>query len=392
MLIVIDEGSTYERFFPLTYSRPSFDLVVGALSNLERIRKLSNYEIKVMIRNPLLKNKEEEPPIDAVIIYPNFIINKDFIERLRSLNKRDFIIKSKDKVIARSISSDNKNTEEIEMNVMLLENNYDLIKYNRVQMFEDLQLLASIYEECKISHKKIGKYPVISDGSFILEGDVFFDTREGPIFIGDNAYIQAFSRIEGPSYIGKSSILITGSNIRRAYIGDHCIIGGEVTNSIILNYTNSRHQSYIGDSYLGEWINIGAHTVVSNMKNTYGEISYDSLGKKERTGLRKLGVILADHVKTSISASLFGGRCVGFSSHVIHFLNKSIPSFTMWFGFEGSGYEIFLDSAIETAKRFMESKKVTFTQQNREIFEKIFKFTSKEREMFGVKKGSFKIE
>ncbi len=392
MLLVIDEGRTYERFLPLTYSRPSFDLVVGALSNIERLKRFSNDEIKPIIRNPLLKNKDEEPSPDAIIIYPNFIINKDFIEKLNLLNKKHFVIKSKDKILAHSAFYDLKGAEEIEVDALVLEKPYDLIKYNKLQLFEDLQLLASIHEEYKIANKKIGKYPLISDGSFSLEGDVFLDTREGPIFISDGAYIQAFSRIEGPSYIGKSSLIITGSNIRRSFIGDHCVVGGEVTNSIILNYTNSRHQSYIGDSYLGEWVNIGAHTVVSNMKNTYGEISYEWLGKKEKTGMRKLGVILADHVKTSISALLFSGHSVGFSSHVLHMLNRSLPSFTMWFGLEREGYEIFLDSAIEIAKRFMESKKVQFTEKHRELFEKIFKFTSKERELFGVKKGSFRNE
>jgi len=386
MDLLLDEGEIFALFFPLTLSRHAFKLKVGALSNEERIELLSGEKPRLLIRNPILRNKIQDVD-ESIVIYPNFIIEKTFIERLLTINKSNFVIKSGDEILA--YKGNPSKGEVINFDAKILKAPYDLLRFNKIMLYEDLVLLTQIYEKTKISNYVIGKFPIITNGSFNLESNVFFDAREGPIFLGDGAYIQAFSRIEGPTYIGEQTTIVTNSNIRRSYIGKYCVIGGEITNSIILDYTNSRHQSYIGDSYIGEWVNVGAHTVVSNLKNTYGEIKYDDLGSIKKTGMRKLGVIIGDHAKTSISAMLFSGSNIGFSSHVLYFLDRSIPSFTLWSGYEKKGYEIFLNSAIEVAKRFMESKKVPLKEEDIEIFKKIFEYTEKDRLKLGIQKAKF---
>jgi UDP-N-acetylglucosamine diphosphorylase/glucosamine-1-phosphate N-acetyltransferase len=392
MRIVLDEGEVYKNLFPLTLSRPAFKLVVGALSIIDRLRIFGKEEIEVVIRNPILRGKDMLKEEGDVILFSNFVIDNKFLEKLISKKSKNFLIQCKDILLGYAGNLDEAKTknEVLNVEVRMIEKPYDLIRHNKETLFEDLIYFSSVYEAVKLSNNVVGKYPVISNGVFNMEGNVMFDTREGPIFVGDAAYIQAFSRIEGPSYIGDSTLIVTGSNIRRSYIGKHCTIGGEVTNSIILDYTNSRHQSYIGDSYIGEWVNIGAHTVFSNIKNTYGEIKYDNLKGLERTGMRKLGAFLGDHSKTSISAMIFSGLSVGFSSHVLYFLDRSIPSFTMWSGYEKEGYEIYLESAIETAKRFMESKKIKFTEEHEKLFKNIFEYTAEERREAGIKKETFK--
>jgi UDP-N-acetylglucosamine diphosphorylase/glucosamine-1-phosphate N-acetyltransferase len=392
MRIVLDEGEVYKNLFPLTLSRPAFKLIVGALSIIDRLRIFGKEEIEVVIRNPILRGKDLLKEEGDVVLFSNFVIDNKFLEKLISKKSKNFLIQCKDILLgyAGNLEEAKTKNEVLNVEVRIIEKPYDLIRHNKETLFEDLIYFSSVYEAVKLSNNVVGKYPVISNGVFNIEGNVMFDTREGPIFVGDAAYIQAFSRIEGPSYIGDSTLVVTGSNIRRSYIGKHCTIGGEVTNSIILDYTNSRHQSYIGDSYIGEWVNIGAHTVFSNIKNTYGEIKYDNLKGLERTAMRKLGAFLGDHSKTSISAMIFSGLSVGFSSHVLYFLDRSIPSFTMWSGYEKEGYEIYLESAIETAKRFMESKKIKFTEEHEKLFKNIFEYTEEERREAGIKKGTFK--
>src|SRR5579875_3575329 len=386
-----DEGEAYKRFFPLTLSRPSFKLIIGAMSNIDRFKILTNSVPKLVVRNPILDGNVNEMH-EGIIVLQNFVVEKSFIEKLLNIGTEDFVIKCGQEILAYSGDKELalKKGSVLNYEAKLLNGVYDLIKHNKAMLFEDLLLLSNIYEKVELSSNRIGKYPIISNGSFYLEPDVVIDTREGPVFIGDGAYIQAFSRIEGPSYIGSHTTLVTGSNIRRSYIGKHCTIGGEVTNSIILDYTSSRHQSYIGDSYIGEWVNVGAHTVVSNLKNTYGEIKFDDMHSLVKTGMRKLGVIVGDHVKKSISAMIFSGLSVGFSSNILYFLDRSVPSFTLWSGFEKKGYEIFLESAIETAKRFMESKKVTLGQDELNLFKKVFEFTEKDRKEAGIQKAIFK--
>jgi N-acetylglucosamine-1-phosphate uridyltransferase (contains nucleotidyltransferase and I-patch acetyltransferase domains) len=219
--------------------------------------------------------------------------------------------------------NDLKSSNRVSINATILEKPYDVIRVNKAAIQEDLVFLAKFYEEKKISNNKIGKYGIYSNGDFYIEDNVFLDTRSGPIVIEDGAYIQAFTRIEGPSYIGKNAQIVSFCNIRKSYIGNHCVVGGELSNSIILDYTNSRHSSYIGDSYIATWVNIGAHTVTSNLKHTYGIIRYDDLGKIYQTGLTKFGAIISDFSKTSIGCLILSGKSTGFSS-IVNFYKQKV--------------------------------------------------------------------
>jgi len=389
----------FKNFFPLSLSRHTFELKVGAFSNYERLVNFTKDDIFFLTINKLIpkeyKKYEGNEP-DILVLSSNFIIEEDFIKKILQNMGKKIVIKSGNKIIGYSFSlidSELKgDANVVNMEVKIIEKVYDLIKYNKEILFKDVLSLSRIYDEFKVNYNRIGKYPLISDGDVYLEPNVIFDLREGPVFIGNGTYIQGNTRIEGPSYIGKNTLIITNSNIRRSSIGNNCTIGGEITNSIILDYTNSRHNSYIGDSYLGEWINIGALSVVSNLKNTYGIIKYDDLYIKEETGMKKLGVILGDHVKVSIGSLLFGGKSAGFSSHIYFMLNKSIPSFTLWNGEKNEGYEFLFESSIEVAKRYMQSKKVEFTEYHYKLFKNIFEYTAKDREKLGIKRERFNLE
>jgi len=396
MSFFIKESDIFEKLFPITYCRSVFEIIVGALSNLKRLEFLVNKDIQIIpnkshFLTELKGYKEREIDYNSVVVFSNVLITEELIQKLNNCYPST-VLKHGEKIIGYKKGKEENNFSfSLEVEAKILEKPYDLIKYNKEFLLRDLKILTEIFEKKEIKNYKEGKYPIITNGDFYLEPNVFFDTREGPIFIGNGAYVQSFSRIEGPSYIGNFTTLITNSNIRRAYIGSNCIVGGEVSNSVILDYTNSRHISYIGDSYIGEWVNIGAQTVVSNIKNTYGEIKYEYLGNFEKTGMRKLGVILADHVKTSINALLFSGKVAGFSSQILFNLRKSIPSYVIWDGNKNEGYELTLNSAIETAKRFMVSRKVEFTDFHYKLFSKIFEITEEERRKANIIKGKFSL-
>src|SRR5688500_19083961 len=91
-------------------------------------------------------------------------------------------------------------------------------------------------------------------------------------------------------------------------------VGGEVSNSIVLGYSNKAHDGYLGDSYVGKWINLGAGTTTSNLNNTYGEITVTTRTGPERTGRRFLGSLIGDHARTAIGTRLMAGSYIGFSS------------------------------------------------------------------------------
>jgi hypothetical protein len=133
-------------------------------------------------------------------------------------------------------------------------------------------------------------------------------------------------------------------------VGTMCRVGGEISNAILFGYTNKAHDGYLGDSYIGKWVNLGAGTTTSNLKNTYGEISVMTPKGPQRTGRTHIGSLLGDHVKTAIGTRLMAGTYVGFASMLAGsgIAEKFVPSLTFW---TDKGYEPYrLEKAIEVMK------------------------------------------
>lgn len=399
MVLIFDETDSYNLLLPITYNRSYYDIVIGALS-LRKKTEILNLPSIFIKRNPFYfeGKKASEFSYDSkdVIIEGSIYINSDGLKKLSEVEgKGSFVILSNGKIIGYTADLKEKGSfekaDKINLNAYTLSKPYDIIKLNKTALHEDIVSLSKNYEEKKISNNKIGKYGIYSNGDFYLENNAFFDTRSGPVIIEEGAYIQSFSRIEGPTYIGKGSEIVSFCNIRKCYIGNNCIIGGELSNSIVLDYTNCRHSSYIGDSFIGTWVNVGAHTVTSNLKHTYGTIKYDDLGVFYNSGLTKLGAIISDFCKTSIGCLILSGKAVGFSSMVNFLQTKSIPSFTIWQGLKEEAYEFYFESAVETAKRFMSKKGVEFSEDLYKTFRKIFEITKHDRAKFNVKRENLKF-
>lgn len=132
------------------------------------------------------------------------------------------------------------------------------------------------------------------------------DCSEGPVVIDDDATIRPGAKILGPAYIGIRSTVLDNAVIRpHTAIGPVCKVNGEISGTIFQGFANKAHDGFLGDSYIGEWVNLGAATTNSNLLNTYSHINAtDNTGKRARTGLTFLGAILGDHTKTAIGTRL----------------------------------------------------------------------------------------
>ena len=193
---------------------------------------------------------------------------------------------------------------------------------------------------------------VVYGSHVAVEEPVYFDTSKGPVLIADDAKIEAFSRIVGPALIGKGSVVHSARMNGSCYIGDGCRVGGEVEESIIEAHSNKTHAGYLGHSYVGEWVNIGAGAVTSDLKNTYGSVRVQSVSGKVDTGLVKLGSFIADLAKVSINSTVYAGKCVGMASQVHGLIDRDVPPFTL-FG-RSYGWEdrpLLLESALESFRR-----------------------------------------
>jgi len=178
-----------------------------------------------------------------------------------------------------------------------------------------------------------GDQNIIVDPKAVLGPGVVLDGSKGPVIIEEGATIGANSVLTGPCVIGKFTTVAPLSFIREGTsIGMMCKVAGEIANSIIQGWTNKAHYGYLGHSYLGEWVNLGAGTTTSNLKNTYGPIKMH-IGKKEIvTDRRLLGSMIGDHSKTAIGTRLMSGTYVGYCSMLAASTlpPRFVPSFSFW--------------------------------------------------------------
>ena len=174
---------------------------------------------------------------------------------------------------------------------------------------------------------------VLRGGGATVEPGVVFDTRQGPVVV-DGAGVRNGSRLEGPLYVGADTVIL-GGFVRRSVIGPHCRIRGEVSGSVFLGYANKAHDGFVGDSVIGHWVNLGALTTTSNLKNTYGAVSLNAGGESWDTGRRFLGSLIGDHVKTAIGTMLGTGTIIGAGANV--FDAPAVPKFVPPFAWGGTG-------------------------------------------------------
>lgn len=219
-----------------------------------------------------------------------------------------------------------------------------------------------------------------------VEPNVFFDISEGNIFINEGTIIKANSILRGPLIVGNNCVINSFTEISCSRIGNFCKIGGEVSDSIIENYSNKQHHGFLGYSYLGSWVNLGGGTSVATLKNTYNTISVNGVD----TGQIFFGAILGDYAKTAINTSIFCGKVIGESSHLYGVVTEDVPAFTSHVR-PGILYELPLLLAIKIQTAMMPRRGLKFTDKDKKNFEKLFLETAGDRKKAKVKKGKLKF-
>ena len=192
---------------------------------------------------------------------------------------------------------------------------WDLIATLSPQLTEDIGTLAIVANAMSDFGVSLGQHPVVVERDASIEPYVVFDAEAGPIFVSSGATVCAFTRIVGPCFIGPGT-LVVGDRIANCSIGEKCKIRGEISSSIFLGHSNKGHTGFVGHSYLGRWVNLGAGTTTSNLKNTYGSVQMWTPNGITDTGQQFLGTMFGDHVKTGIGTMLTTGTVLGAGSNV----------------------------------------------------------------------------
>lgn len=249
---------------------------------------------------------------------------------------------------------------------VLLSRSWELVSRNAEQLTRDVEALHPhpMTPRLPTGAHHIGEHALVIDESAEIEPGTVFNTSSGPIWLDRSTSVRAFTRLAGPAYIGPGSSVLGGS-IQAVSVGPVCKVRGELADSICLGYMNKQHDGHIGHAYLGRWVNLGAGTTNSDLKNNYGSIRIRTADGEVDTGELKLGSLIGDHVKTGIGLLLDTGTVIGAGSNLYGTTMppKYVPPFS-W----GTGdqlVEFRLEKFLEVAERAMSRRQIELSQRMR---------------------------
>jgi len=221
----------------------------------------------------------------------------------------------------------------------------------------------------------IGDGPVSLGSGAKVEPGVVFDTRHGPIRLAENTRVEGPARLTGPLFIGPESV-IYGGRVGTSSIGPVCHLHGEVSDSVFIGFSNKSHSGYIGHSLVGRWVNLGAYTTNSDLKNNYGPVRVWTPEGYIDTGQIKVGCFLGDHVKTGIGMTLNTGTVVGAGSNLFGnaMPSSKVPAFSWGPGDHLARHR--LPEFLATAKQVMARRKIELTPGVVKVLEKAWKRTA----------------
>ncbi|MDP6924579.1 MAG: putative sugar nucleotidyl transferase [Candidatus Scalindua sp.] len=408
--VCIFEDDIYQNFLPLAYSRPVYELRCGMYSFLERIvLQYPDTEINLYCREYLKNLTAESHPHSINKIGSNdkgclFIngrlllstpipitgkeeigICDDAIVYAR-LNRKNSLSITSEKFLEKGFIHELKKKINVKaVDASLIQYPWDLIHTNKEQIISDFKTYVKTDPALEGKYKGvhfimdsqiyIGKNTVIKPGSVL-------DAENGPIYIGNNVKISANSVIQGPAFIDDDVVIQALSRINAgSNIGRVCKVGGEISNTIIQSYSNKQHYGFLGDSYIGAWVNLGAGTVNSNLTNLYGSIKVQLSDKIIDTGQTFLGMIVGDHTKTAINTKITTGSIIGFACNILMTSTppKFSPSFSWYSDNVTRAYDITRE--LQVAKRMMARRNKEMTRNGEKVFKTIFALSETERKI-----------
>ena len=379
-VIIIEDR--YRNYYPISISTPLSDIVIGGLRYYEHIvlwLMSLGYDanIYVITRNYLAKYwrgiaeslltrlnmKYSIRYLDSIedINGPSLIIHTSLVPQIDTLNKilrnvsAGTEVRCDDRVLINVVNDrGNETNRDVINNCDLLMNNgiWSVIKWNT-------ELLRS---NSKYLIKLLGSKNLDSD----ISSNAIIDERAGDV-ITINSTVEPLSYVKGPSLLGPGSRVLPHAYIREGtvlYMNN--AVGGEIKNSIMDVNSLKEHFSYLGDSYVSRWVNIGAGSVTSNLKNTIGDIRYMGID----TGMIKLGSIIGDWVKVGINTSIMSGKYIGQGSSVVGFVRNNIPPFNMCINNDCERFRI--DKVIEVYRRFVELRRSSVNEMEISLIKAVY--------------------
>jgi UDP-N-acetylglucosamine diphosphorylase/glucosamine-1-phosphate N-acetyltransferase len=410
--IALFEDSAAAHLRPISLLRPVFELLCGHFSVRERVlRGVGATEWGALVRPQLAESFRQLHPEARVNDEgwlreaPTLLVNGRWLSDPHALLRFDAadaavldgtvvaltldpdeapLVKpdAPDDVLAR-IAAERR---RVPAGGRLIHHPWDLIDANARQLTEDFRRRTRTSASRELSGQVAvqgAAEDVYVDPSAGIDPFVVLDARHGPIWIDAGAKLQPFTRVEGPAYVGRKSQLFRANVREGTSIGHVCRVGGEIEESILHGYVNKYHDGFLGHSYVCPWVNLGALTTNSDLKNDYSNVRVPLWGEPIATGSPKVGCFIGDHTKTALASLFNTGSSIGVMCLVLpdgELLPKHIPSFTrMWHGRLEERPDA-LDGAIEAARIAMARREVGLTTADERLLRRVFDDTRGERQ------------
>ncbi|MDR1997122.1 MAG: hypothetical protein LBQ83_02215 [Candidatus Margulisbacteria bacterium] len=418
MQVCIFEDTGYANLLPLTHTRPVYLLRLGIKDLLSKILDYVPGHISITLHcrgelKPLLKTLYKYPvnelaPVETIFINGRIIAEESIIKNLRFNSGKNFLIAYNEMpLIARLDAKLLKKFKipglfniktfralklpETSLNIPLVNYYWELLGRNGKDINIDsgkTGLLGKHNSSTSFVHLVNARNIFIGQDVLIKPG-VVLDASGGAIFIDNKAEVLANAVINGPAYIGYKTIVKAGARIYGGTsLGPVCKIGGEVENSIVHGYANKQHEGFLGHSYLGEWVNLGAGTETSDLKNNYQQIKIQiTAGKIVNSQLQFAGCCIGDHTRTGIKTMLGAGAVLGCFCNVLGpgFQPKYLPSFAWHDNARPPPEEYQLEKALQTARLVLLRRGLALAKEQENLYRQIFQNSAEERRKLKLK-------
>ncbi len=409
MKIIVFEDDKFDLLFPLSMMRAAYDVKPGALSILEKTAVSLGKDAK-HISLHCRKSIEEFMQSDGravnrfkednyLLLNGRLIFGKKFLKELKKSKPSDKFIVDGDVVVCATISKKSSSAlndissnregvidEEFLLKAGLMKEEAGAAEISEIRypwdtvsyllnggLDHDLDSLSPKHKQKKDrAFTNSGAVEISSKAK--VAASIAIDASSGKVIIEDGVVIEPFVYIKGPVYIAKNSLVKSGAKIYGpCVIGEGSKVAGEIAESVFHSHVNKQHDGFVGHSYICPFVNLGADTVTSDLKNNYSNIRQNFRGGNIDTGMRFLGSILGDHTKTSINTMLNTGTVAGIFSNIFGggFPAKNIRSFS-WNEAGKTSEKYDFDKAIETARIVLSRRGIEISESYIKLARKYF--------------------
>jgi UDP-N-acetylglucosamine diphosphorylase/glucosamine-1-phosphate N-acetyltransferase len=410
--IAFFEDFAADQFGPIALLRPVFELLCGHFSLRERVvRALEPTDWGAFVRPHLRETYTQQHPQAHVndkrwlSEAPTLLFNGRWLPEIALLAdlQPDEAVVVGETVVAltlqpeeaarlsfddwqRDLTRFTSTRRIVDCGGVLIHYPWDLVHHNPRQIALDHRLRTDRTSPVDHGpHFAIQGRPedVYLDPAAQFDPFVVVDARRGPVWIEGGVRVQPFTRIEGPAFIGRESQLFRAHIREGTSIGPVCRVGGELEASILQGWCNKYHDGFLGHSYVCPWVNLGALTTNSDLKNDYSPVRVPLAGQPLDTGSTKVGCFIGDHTKTALASLINTGSSIGVMTMILpggELLPKHIPSFTrLWHG-RLEPLPDGVESSLAAARTAMLRRGCTLTSADERLLRQVFELTRVERD------------